>query len=120
MFFKLKRPCKNCPFLKEGGVPLAKGRLEGIIEDIGEKDMDFTCHKTIDYSSQMVETEEGEETFVRDYERNQHCAGALIYLEKMNRPNQAMRLGERLGLYNRFELEGQELVIDPEDMKVIK
>ncbi|WP_182102504.1 hypothetical protein [Niallia taxi] len=120
MFFKLKRPCKNCPFLKEGGVPLAKGRLDGIVQELVEKDMDFTCHKTIDYKSQMVETTDGDEEFVKDYERNQHCAGALIFLEKMDRPNQAMRLGERLGLYNRFELEGHELVIEPENMKVKK
>ncbi|HBX5175140.1 TPA: hypothetical protein MH391_21585 [Klebsiella pneumoniae] len=32
---RLKKPCANCPFKKEGAIELAPGRLEGIINDIG-------------------------------------------------------------------------------------
>ncbi|MDF5404448.1 hypothetical protein P3681_25155, partial [Vibrio parahaemolyticus] len=33
---RLKKPCANCPFRKEGAIELAPGRLEGIINDIVE------------------------------------------------------------------------------------
>ncbi|HGW3237511.1 TPA: hypothetical protein ACNKCC_005820, partial [Klebsiella pneumoniae] len=45
---RLKKPCANCPFRKEGAIELAPGRLEGIINDIVENDMTtFHCHKTV-------------------------------------------------------------------------
>lgn len=34
-----------------------------------------------------------------------HCAGALIFLEKRYRPNQLMRISERLGMYDRTKLD---------------
>lgn len=36
--FRLKKPCANCPFLKEGAIPLSRGRLEGIISTLVEND----------------------------------------------------------------------------------
>lgn len=35
----------------------------------------------------------------------QHCAGALIMLERANLPSQAMRIAERLGIYDRRKLD---------------
>jgi pSer/pThr/pTyr-binding forkhead associated (FHA) protein len=35
----------------------------------------------------------------------QHCAGATILLERLNRPNQMMRWMERLGGYDRTKLD---------------
>jgi hypothetical protein len=52
----------------------------------------FSCHKTVTHD------DEGE-PIKRDDEL--HCAGAAIVLEKMNRPNQMMRICERLGEYDR-------------------
>ena len=44
--FRLKKPCANCPFLKEGAIPLSRGRLEGIISTLIEDDQStFQCHK---------------------------------------------------------------------------
>lgn len=34
---------------------------------------------------------------------SRHCAGALILLEKIERPSQMMRIAERLGIYDRFK-----------------
>lgn len=47
MKFNLKRPCENCPFLKEGAIDLMPGRIEGIMADIAADDnIHFPCHKT--------------------------------------------------------------------------
>lgn len=37
--FRLKRPCENCPFLKEGAIELRPGRLQGIIDGLVNDDM---------------------------------------------------------------------------------
>lgn len=56
----------------------------------------FHCHltgETDEETSELVPTAE-----------SKHCAGALIFLEKRDRPNQMMRISERLGLYDRTKL----------------
>ena len=90
MKLDLKTPCKDCPFIKGSSTntTLAKGRLQGIKDDL-RKDMSFTCHKTLEKPSN----------------EQQHCAGALIFLEKENRPNQIMRIAERLGMYDHTKLK---------------
>ncbi|WP_244137517.1 hypothetical protein [Burkholderia pyrrocinia] len=46
--FKLRRPCENCPFRKEGAIKLARGRLDGIVEHLIRDDHStFQCHKTV-------------------------------------------------------------------------
>lgn len=85
MKFDLKIPCKDCPFIKGSStnITLSEDRLEEIKEGL-ENDQTFICHKTLDSPSPQ----------------QQHCAGALIYLEKQERPNQMMRIAERLGRYD--------------------
>lgn len=56
----------------------------------------FDCHKTLDYSS---EDGSGETT-----DKSMHCAGAMIVLEHEERPNQIMRIAERLGFYDHTKL----------------
>lgn len=57
---RLKKPCANCPFRKEGAIELVPGRLEGIINDIVENDMTtFHCHKTVHSKSGGEWDEEG-------------------------------------------------------------
>jgi hypothetical protein len=106
--FDLKRPCKDCPFLKDGTMlhTLDPGRIEGIVESLHE-DFPFRCHKTIDYQK---EDDEGSIPFE---EGNNLCAGSLIYLQKCGKTNTPMQLGERLGWFDPTKLEGHELVIDP-------
>lgn len=89
MKFNLKKPCKDCPFVKGSSTntTLAEGRLDGIVHDILH-DASFVCHKTLE----------------KEWNEQEHCAGALIYLERQKRPNQIMRIAERIGLYNYKQL----------------
>lgn len=68
----------------------------------------FACHKTTKPSEyddhEMVTTDKSE-----------HCAGVLILLEKIEQPNQMMRIAERLGMYDRTKLEMDSPVFDDPD-----
>lgn len=112
--FKLRRPCSNCPFLKKGGINLAPGRFEGIVEMLVSDDWShFHCHKTV-----HSERTGGEWDDDGNYEasgQESMCAGAMIYLEKAGRPTVGMRLGRAVGMYSPSELEPNfDLVIDPD------
>lgn len=102
MKFDLKQPCKDCPFVPGSSTNLSldEGRLTGIVQDI-RKDMTFTCHKTLDLPSQT----------------QQHCGGALIFLEKEDNPNQMMRIAERIGLYDRRKLKMDVSLIENGEKK---
>lgn len=97
MKFDLKRPCKDCPFVQGSSTnkTLAEGRIEEIVHSIVEEDAHFQCHKTLDfYSDKKVPA--------------QHCAGATIFLERIGehgKPNQFMRIAERLGIYDRSKIQ---------------
>ena len=88
--YRLKKPCANCPFKKEGAIDLAEGRVEGIANDLMEGTYGtFQCHKT-------VHTKKGgewnEET--GEYESSGHesmCAGAAAYLMRAGNPTHSMR-----------------------------
>lgn len=86
----MKQPCVDCPFIKGSStnMSLAEDRLTGIVSDVMNNHT-FTCHKTLP----LIEVDQ------------QHCAGALIYLEKRDNPNQLMRIAERIGIYDRKRLE---------------
>lgn len=90
MNYDLKRPCKECPFVCGTGtnVTLEPGRLEDIKNKL-KSDSTFTCHKTLEMPKA----------------NQQHCAGALIYLEKIEQPNNMMRIMERLGGYDHTKLD---------------
>ncbi|MEX3625468.1 hypothetical protein [Viridibacillus arvi] len=104
--FELKRPCKDCPFVKGSSTnrSLEEGRIDRIIDSLHE-DHIFSCHKTIDYGT----LEEFED---RLQPQNKFCAGALNYLKKEGKPNQPMQIAERLGFFHPEELKGQEQIID--------
>ena len=115
--YALKKPCANCPFIKDEEASirksLCKGRVPGIIKGlINGTATGFSCHKT---------TGRGDEDDDGNYipsGQELECAGALILLEKMNRPTQLMRIMERVGGYDRNDLiPAHDLVIDPEDLE---
>ncbi|MGF9891497.1 hypothetical protein ABEX78_22840 [Priestia megaterium] len=107
--FKLKKPCNNCPFLKNSPMKLEESRLPEIVEHLDDNGF-FPCHKTIDYEKQQNE-ETGE--FTNDYKKNQFCAGAITYLEKHNRPNGPLQVYQRIGLYDPEDyLKHKDKVID--------
>lgn len=90
MKYTLTEPCDQCPFLKGSGFKLSRLHEHAAGE--------FPCHKACD-----VEEESGD--FVEKANgKTPHCAGALIFLEKRNRPHQMMRIEERLGAYDRTKL----------------
>ena len=102
--FNRTAPCKTCPFRIRGKAIRHLGRARAQeIADALLSDQTFTCHGDID----------------KPTHQQQHCAGAAIMLEKIGRPNQMMRICERLGQYDRFALTGQEEVFDDFDDWVV-
>lgn len=100
MKFDLTTPCNDCPFRIDGkGVQLGPGRWQEIRECIEEEDGYFPCHKTIDYG------DHDDTGSPRLQPGMQHCAGAMIHLEQLEKPNQFMRVAERLGLYDPDQLD---------------
>ncbi len=90
MNYKLTEPCDACPFLKGSGFT-----LRSLWEHASGE---FPCHKACDLDEEesvYVEKQNG---------KTPHCAGALIFLEKRNKPHQMMRICERLGMYDRTKL----------------
>lgn len=100
MNFDLKSPCSNCPFRNDVETYISGERAESISRAIYDKDGTFTCHNHA--HSLGLDKEKPE----------QHCAGAMIILEKMDKPNQLMRIGGRLGYYNPSQLVNREVVYD--------
>lgn len=95
MKYTMTTPCDACPFLNTPNMKhgFTLKRLREFAS--GE----FPCHKTAD----CVEDEESSE-FVAN-ETSLHCAGALIFNEKRDAPNQMMGICERLGFYDRTKLD---------------
>lgn len=83
MNFDLVAPCKHCPFRTDVTPYLRTDRVREICDSITDYDMTFACHKTTSHD------DEGEHI---PSSKEQHCAGATIMLEKMQQPNQAMRI----------------------------
>lgn len=107
MRFDLARPCDNCPFRTDRDAFLSKERAAEIADALlpyPGKDQTFACHKTLGYD------EEAEETTVRP--KSQHCAGAMIVLEKMGKPNQMMQISERLHFRDPAKLDMSSPVFD--------
>ena len=100
MNFNLSKPCKNCPYRTDclNGW-LGKARAVEIFRSITKDDATFPCHKTTTEGGQSGKREE-------------HCAGALILLEKLEEPNQMMRIAERLKFYDHFKLDMSAPVFD--------
>lgn len=65
----------------------------------------FSCHKTVDYDSIQWDDDSEPDVGYRHSAEEQHCAGALVLLEKLDKPNQMMRWMERLGAYDRTKLD---------------
>lgn len=90
----LSEPCKDCPFLN---IPRMKRTFP--LRRLAEfAQGPFPCHKT------AVLPENNEDAGYTATAKSLHCAGALIFCEKRDRPNQMMRIAERLGLYDRQKL----------------
>lgn len=99
MKYDMTKPCDLCPFrCDDKRLTVAPSTLRGFAS--GE----FCCHKT------GVSDEEGSK--IVPTAESQHCAGALIFLEKLNAPHQMMRIAERLGMYDRTKLDMDAPILD--------
>jgi len=93
---RLKRPCANCPFLKQGAIELAPGRLDGIIAGLIKDDRStFQCHKTV-HSARGGEWDDEGNYIPSGHESM--CAGAAAYLMKRKRPTVGMRIAFAMGV----------------------
>ena len=93
--YTLKSPCKDCPFRSDVARYLSPERAQEIMRESYE-DSNFYCHKTVDYS---------DDSDGRIAEKSRVCAGFLVTMEKEGRANQPTRIAERIGLYDRAEMD---------------
>lgn len=97
MNFDLVRPCGNCPFRSDQHFGLAPGRVRGILGGGARREWwpapSFPCHKTVAY---------GAGPNGRDLipPTAQQCAGVMIILTREGRPNDAMQIAQRFGLFD--------------------
>lgn len=96
--FKLKRPCRNCPFRTDVPGYLRRGRTIEIATSIANGAM-FPCHET---TIDDLDSDEGENMIGPD---SQFCAGALLVMENEGHLNQLARIGERLGYYDAAKMD---------------
>lgn len=108
MKFTMTKPCTKCPFRTDVVPYLNRARVEEIAHSIADLDQSFPCHKTTEF--------DGDGEYIPQSEE-QHCAGAMILLEKYENPNQLMRIAERIGCYDMQKLDMDAPVFDTwEDM----
>lgn len=103
MKFKLTQPCDNCPFRTDVKPYLTKDRVRELRDEMLGQQATFSCHKTNKFNEEGETIEDGD---------SQHCAGAMILLEKLEKPNQLMRISERLGCYDMRKLKMDSPVFD--------
>lgn len=107
MSFKLRRPCQHCPFRTDVPGYLRAERAAEIARSLAEGAI-FPCHET----TVEVEEEDGDGGDLVAGPDSQFCAGALLCMEKMGTPNQAMRTAERLSLYEHGRLDRRSPVVE--------
>lgn len=110
MNYDLTHPCGKCPFRKDIEPYLKKARVRQIRQMLVDQQGVFPCHQSVDYKKHQ--DDEGNHHYTPGDPNEQHCAGAMILLEKIGRPNQMMRICERLGMYDHKKLKMDAPVFD--------
>lgn len=93
-YYRLKRPCKRCPF-RSDIVPYIRGERAAEIARTLMEGATFTCHETT--------VDAGDEDGSSDMAvgpKAAMCAGATITMLKTGQPNQMLRVGMNLGMLN--------------------
>lgn len=93
MKYTMTQPCDACPFLNTPN--MKRGFSLRRLKEFASGQ--FPCHQTADADN--------EDSEYRATEKSVACAGALIFNEKRNMPNQMMRICERLGMYDASKLD---------------
>jgi hypothetical protein len=99
--YAMTTPCAHCPFRNDIKPYLTRSRVREIERSLVLAE--FPCHKSTTFDDEGEATRTGDEI---------HCAGALILLEKLERPSQMMRISERLGMYDRRKIDMGAPVFD--------
>lgn len=88
-----KAPCANCPFLKEVGFVLRKGRRKQIADGLENNDYNnFLCHKTLGSEEEETEDLEGSVRTLQTLDSSKICAGSASVTLKDRNPSIALRL----------------------------
>jgi hypothetical protein len=98
--YDMTAPCPHCPFRNDRPGFITPARAREIAKAITIEQKTFACHQT----TVAVEDDEGN-CDMQETPDSQHCAGAMILLERLERPNQMMRIAERIGLYDMRKLD---------------
>lgn len=110
-YFALKKPCANCPFLKEGAIELNEGRLDDIKSTLLNNSFaSFECHKTT-YATGGEMSDCGEHYHASGKES--HCAGATAFLIANGMSNVYMRLAMSDGQIKPSDFAEAVALIDP-------
>ena len=96
MKYTMTSPCDQCPFLDTPN--MRRGFTLRRLKEFASGE--FPCHQT----ASSVEDEDGFAEYHAN-DRSVHCAGALIFNEKRETPNQMMRINERFGSYDMRKLD---------------
>lgn len=102
-------PCKDCPFKKTS--PLHEGigaEVAGMMTKLDEGTLAHTCH--------MTDPRTDHEDAVNYEGPVQHCAGAMIMMEKAGKANQAMFLAELNDKYDPTKLEMNAPIFTKKEM----
>lgn len=120
-FFKLKQPCKDCPFRRDSPKGWLGGeRARQIADSLHEENgmgggSVFPCHKTVDYSDE--DHEAGRTN--RLQESNAYCAGAISVVEKECQQGGPLplplQIAERMGLYDPTSMKIDDTTFDSFD-----
>lgn len=102
--YRMTSPCDNCPFRSDVKPYITPGCVREIERSLSRAE--FPCHKTTEHDDDGHRARSNDEI---------HCAGALILLEKEQRPSQMMRVCERLGMYDPSKLNMDAPVYDSFD-----
>lgn len=98
MRFDLVRPCKNCPF-RVDCLPgwLGRERATEIADALLDErpGLTFACHETTEFT----EDDEGEALYTPKG-GEQHCAGAMVLVDREGVANQMLQIAERFDLRN--------------------
>jgi hypothetical protein len=92
---RLRAPCADCPFRTDVCRFLDKDRYAEIAESIIDRGENFTCHKHNDFD------EHGKAI---NNDRAMTCAGSMIFLQNVGKPNTMMQVMERLGAFDPSKL----------------
>lgn len=82
MKFRLRRPCKTCPFLPLAEPPPDEKELAGMHEGTTNHHHTMTCHRTKHHRSE------------------EHCAGAILVWVRRGQMSHAMRAAANRGEFD--------------------